>query len=80
MNKRHIIYFLIILIIVVYHYFQNQRNKDIKLLVEKKWKSVKWIQKGLKLVYNLIKTNNKVLTAGTLLVAVRNKTNTIWWW
>ena len=73
MNKRHIIYFLIILIIILYHYFKIKEIKKISYWKKKNEKVLNECREGLEIVYNLIKSENKVLTAGTLLGAVRNK-------
>ena len=73
MNKRHIIYFLIILIIIVYHYFRIKEIKTLSYWQKKNEKVLNECREGLEIVYNLIKTENKVLTEGTLLGAVRNK-------
>ena len=73
MNKRHIIYFLIILIIILYHYFRIKEIKRLKYWKKKNEKVLNECREGLEIAYNLIKTNNKVLTSGTLLGAVRNK-------
>ena len=73
MNKRYIIYFLIILIIILYHYFRIREIKTLSYWKKKNEKVLNECREGLEITYNLIKTNNKVLTSGTLLGAVRNK-------
>ena len=73
MNKRQIIYFLIALIIIVYHYFRIKEIKKISYWEKKNANIIKDCREGLEIAYNLIKTNNKVITEGTLLGAVRNK-------